>query len=225
MQQIANPNFILKRTNGARQVMLLSHGGWEAKHFPFLGGSGDGYVRVPAGMKIHFYTPDTEVGKGVAAITEILSRPEEAYHGMMQRAQLSSFWAGALESGDVTTQQAADQLIKQTLPYVPYAVESAAAGTNIKNYELSMHTTQDSLTQQWDTDSASKSTINNFKTYGPSAPNFSADVDFLILNPSRLAGATGSVSVNVHLSDVFAFLRQQGIHYDVLHYCPCRVRT
>ncbi|SDI88441.1 putative adhesin [Aliiruegeria lutimaris] len=82
MPVISDDGISISRTDGARQLVILSHGGWKAKG-QFKTWSGDGWLTPPAGTVIHFYTVDNQFTIGNRVFTEVFADPDAAYDGTL----------------------------------------------------------------------------------------------------------------------------------------------
>ncbi len=72
----------ISHTAGARQLVILSHGGWKMKKSEGSR-SGDGWLFAPANSVIHFYTLDKQFTLGNRVFTDVMADANAAYSGTL----------------------------------------------------------------------------------------------------------------------------------------------
>jgi hypothetical protein len=90
--------FKLSMSGSARQVVLLSHGGWTAVLFKGPGKIvGDSYTFVPESTMLHFYTEHGSATKGSSAAMAILKDQSGAFPGLKEQVADPRFKAFSIQ--------------------------------------------------------------------------------------------------------------------------------
>ena len=190
-------------TPGARQLVILTHGGWKSKwrldNFLKIG-SGDGFTTVPKGTTLYFYVADGVTTKGMSVFREVVERPDEALAegGLQKQIGMTEAQFRQGQFGGTW-----DAMRTQLESYAISATEIIPELGKVKDYALYVDDRPNALTAKRD------------HAAGTGAL-YHTDVDLATIS-------AGVGSHKRHLSDVFSAMRQFGLDYQAIHVGFCRV--
>jgi hypothetical protein len=200
MQLVTGTKYRLSKNAAATQVILVCHGGWS---------SGDGYVYVPKGMLMKFYSAHGQFGTRTQSIAENLlgaqaqvSVDPATLARLMQDVASGRLTPDQLDQAilDAKAQANAGGIGESMQVYEEVRGQGLGNRQKVFNYSLSYKGPRDS--------EASMEALFNQHQGGTLA----ADIDMLVMQP----GASG------HLASAIAFALDKGGKYGAFHFLPCR---
>lgn len=192
--------FIISSSGTARQLIVLTHGGWKpikgVKSALIGKQSGDGMTTTPAGVVTHFYTEDGDFTLGNSVFAEVMKRPAEAFNGLEKDPGITLAQGTEYHGGDAAKGQ---KMVDDALMFALSRIQTVPGSFEINNYALY-------------TDDRPQAT-SNFDSH--QAGNYTDDIDLAVIDTA--------VQSKRHLSELYSFATACGQNYQRIHAGFCRV--